>query len=393
MLYRRPWFCALSIGLSVALFTASAGQPSDVLNDFGDVEIEKPAAKPAKDEKATPASPTLKKGLNWVLENQHSDGGWSSGSHGTDGSQASSDVATTAFTVLALTRSANGSGAYHSTVKRGIDFVINAIDTAPEGAKLNTPQGTQIQYKMGELVDTHLASLMLGEVAGTFDKETNRRINIALDKVVGKVQQAQRADGSFDANGWAPVLSSSIAAQSLNRAIELGVVVDDAVLAKSDDYQAGQADVSSGSFDASEGAGVELYAVATSMRGSSQIGGRTGKAAPTASMQKKAEEVAQVAKNRVSADSSGALMAGFGSIGGEEMVSYMMISDSLAEEGGKEWTNWETKVGDYLASIQNGDGSWVGHHCITSRAFTTAGAIMTLTAGNYVSLRENRTDG
>ncbi len=58
----------------------------------------------------------------------------------------------------------------------------------------------------------------------------------------------------------------------------------------------------------------------------------------------------------------------------------MMISDSLREEGGEQWTNWESHVGTYLAGVQNPDGSWVGHHCITSRTFTTAGAVMTLGA-------------
>ena len=78
------------------------------------------------------------------------------------------------------------------------------------------------------------------------------------------------------------------------------------------------------------------------------------------------------------------LIAGFGSIGGEEMLSYMMISDALAEEGGDDWKSWERKIGGHLAATQNADGSWSGHHCITSTPFVTAAAVMTLGSGNGI---------
>jgi hypothetical protein len=58
----------------------------------------------------------------------------------------------------------------------------------------------------------------------------------------------------------------------------------------------------------------------------------------------------------------------------------MMISDSLVDGESQDWEKWESKVSTYLAGIQNTDGSWAGHHCITSRTFTTAGAVMTLAA-------------
>jgi hypothetical protein len=35
--------------------------------------------------------------------------------------------------------------------------------------------------------------------------------------------------------------------------------------------------------------------------------------------------------------------------------------------------------------VQTQDGSWVGSHCVTSAAFTTAGAIVTLTAGDHAA--------
>jgi hypothetical protein len=33
-----------------------------------------------------------------------------------------------------------------------------------------------------------------------------------------------------------------------------------------------------------------------------------------------------------------------------------------------------------LGRVQNADGSWTGHHCITGRTFCTAAALLVLTA-------------
>lgn len=71
---------------------------------------------------------------------------------------------------------------------------------------------------------------------------------------------------------------------------------------------------------------------------------------------------------------------GFGSMGGEEFVSYLSVSDSLVRAGGKEWTGWNSKIKERLVKLQNGDGTWAGHHCITGRVACTSSAVMTLVA-------------
>jgi len=75
-----------------------------------------------------------------------------------------------------------------------------------------------------------------------------------------------------------------------------------------------------------------------------------------------------------------AFIAGFGNNGGEEFLSYMNISETLLVKGGKEWQSWDKSICENLHRVQNEDGSWSGHHCITGRTFCTATALLTLMA-------------
>jgi hypothetical protein len=71
-------------------------------------------------------------------------------------------------------------------------------------------------------------------------------------------------------------------------------------------------------------------------------------------------------------------IAGFGSNGGEEFLSHMNIGESLVVDGGKTWEEWDQKMTENLNRIQNADGSWTGHHCITGRTFCTSAALLCL---------------
>jgi hypothetical protein len=72
-------------------------------------------------------------------------------------------------------------------------------------------------------------------------------------------------------------------------------------------------------------------------------------------------------------------VAGFGSNGGEEFLSYLNLGESLMLKGGDAWEKWDKSITDNINRIQNGDGSWTGHHCITGRTFCTSAALMVLT--------------
>jgi hypothetical protein len=73
------------------------------------------------------------------------------------------------------------------------------------------------------------------------------------------------------------------------------------------------------------------------------------------------------------------LLKGFGNNGGEEFLSYLMTSESLVIAGGDKFHQWNDKMEGRLSKVQNSDGSWSGHHCITSPVFCTAAVVQCLT--------------
>lgn len=73
-------------------------------------------------------------------------------------------------------------------------------------------------------------------------------------------------------------------------------------------------------------------------------------------------------------------IAGFGSNGGEEFLSFLNISETLVIKGGKEWSDWDDKMRKGMEKAQDKDGSWAGHHCITGKTFCTAGAVLVMLA-------------
>ena len=58
----------------------------------------------------------------------------------------------------------------------------------------------------------------------------------------------------------------------------------------------------------------------------------------------------------------------------------MNLAESLVVKGGDEWKRWDSRMTENLNRVQNDDGSWSGHHCITGRTFCTSTALLVLMA-------------
>jgi len=370
------------------------------------------------------------KGAMWLVSVQGADGGW-----GQDGGAASyvrqderlesqgNDVANTAVAALALLRAGDQ---YRPNVERAVDFILKKVEASPnDGLAITDVNHTQIQRKLGPFIDTFLASMLLARVDGTLAKANNARVRKGLEKCVAKIERNQMSDGSWNiAGGWAPVLGTSLASQGLYLASKKGVEVNETVMVRADDYAVNsQKGVGSGALgsvggavagvgpgSAPGGAGARAaretadYAISTDglVREKDSISSTTAitksgsgaiSAAAGVDLYQSAQALEQLsrtpesrAKNKdeiaaINAKLSDArFVEGYGSIGGEEFFSYLNISDSLKRTGGKEWGDWHSKITQKILKLQNNDGTWAGHHCITGRVAVTSAAILNLTS-------------
>jgi hypothetical protein len=353
--------------------------------------------------KAKALSATVERGLDWLVKHQLGDGGWGQGEEspnmgrGMQGVIGNSNVADTAMATLTLLRSGStpSAGSYAKNINRGLDFVLGQIEASDEASLwVTSVRGTRVQGKIGPYVGTFLSAQLLAEVSGQMASPVrNTRVKSALAKVLGKMEHNQRADGGYTGGGWAPVLSQALAVKGTNRAFQRGAKVSEKLRDRSAKWAASKIDKVSGRFSATESAGVALYGTAATVGGlgdsvaSDELEEadlrEAAEHAPTAVARtvaktrlarakdtKEAQKAAQSALVARMSDQS--FINGFGSNGGEEFLSYMLVSESLVAKGGAEWNHWDQAMIRNLAQVQNGNGSWTGHHCITGRTFCTS---------------------
>lgn len=397
---RSVWIGALAV--AALLVTWSIVQPDPVRGKERPVKLEAPV--PVDNDPAVqqpeeiPDKPVRKPaeaievGLEWLVAAQGNDGGWGQdGGHNTDVREgenlesSGNDVANTAVATLALIRSGHTPthGKYKEAVRKGLDFILKRVEASPdEGLALLTVTGSQIQRKLGPHIDTFLTSMLLSEIDGEMnDPKADQRVRLALQKTVNKIESNQQEDGSWNlAGGWAPILGTSMASRSLFDAKKKGVDVNEMVLARVDDYTKDSAQAGG-----SGGGVVGGVPGGTSMSGpvdASSAGVALYKGAQVIEQLSRSEGDREANKDEIAAVTSelrnARFVEGFGSVGGEEFFSYLNISDSLRRAGGQEWDEWNGNVQSKLVRLQNDDGTWAGHHCITGRVAVTSAAILTL---------------
>jgi hypothetical protein len=355
------------------------------------------------------------KGIDWLASVQFEDGSWGAGSHSAqhlrDARQVQADPGTTAFASLALLRAGNTleSGQYSKNLNKSLQYLLNLVEECPENSeRITSISGTQPQVKLGQNIDASLCVKFFTRVLPftKHDKTLENRVNRAIDKCLSKIQKSQNSDGSVRGGGWAPVLQDAMVTEALETGYNLGRDVDKKALERAKDNQ--KQNVSkNGEVKSDKGAGVSLYSVASNQRATAQESRKAqdliekakkeGKLPANAPVntdnllkidglnREEAEKLADAyTQNEITVRKmqDDEVLRGFGNNGGEEFLSFMMTSESLVITGGDAWTKWQGQMHNMLSSIQNQDGSWNGHHCITSPVFCTAAVILSLTAEN-----------
>lgn len=350
-------------------------------------------------------------GLTWLINAQQNDGGWGAGSHSMqhirDPHAVQTDPATTAMVGMALLRTGSTlkTGEYASKIENALEYLLKAVEQTPEDRlKITDLSGTQIQTKLGDNIDAVLTAQFLSNVLelANLDSQMKNRIKDALTLCTNRIQRSQNSDGSLSGDGWAGVLQSSLATNALEAAELNEIVIDADALENARKYQEQNFDSESGRVNAEKGAGVVLYALSGSVRASAKQARRAKKLMQEAKELGKLNDdedlsidvleeigvsreeasklvtsynVYQAGKDKAQEDE---VLNGFGNNGGEEFLSFLQTGESMVIAGGDDWKSWYDDTSGRIISIQNEDGSWSGHHCITSPVFCTATCLLIL---------------
>jgi hypothetical protein len=367
----------------------------------------------------TPAKVTasIDEALEFVSKAQLSNGGWGAGSHTRqdiyDPHAVKADPATTAMVAMSLLRCGNTpvTGKFSTNLSLATDYLMSQVENSSDQSNNITEEtGTQPQIKLGQNIDVVLTTQYFTNLIDHLSNnpQLKGRVKKCLDKCVGKIQKGQNNNGSMYGAGWAGVLQSSFATNALETAKDKGIKVDEEILYKARNYQKKNYDVKSNSISTGDAAGVMLYSISGTSRASAKEArvakdeiakakreGTLPASAPvTVDNLKKAGlseseamrygtayEINAAAKQQAQRND---VMDGFGSNGGEEFLSYLQTGEGMIISKDQEWKKWYDNITGRLIRIQNNDGSWNGHHCITSPVFCTATSLLILSVNNDV---------
>jgi hypothetical protein len=298
---------------------------------------------------------SVSKALAWLRKVFNKDGGC-----GVDVNQ-SSDIGCTCMVGLAM-MAAGGTcfdGEHQGDLRNILRFMLNRVEQMPS-TNVTSQTGTQIQNKIGAQAHSFFAALYLSQTLG--EQVDPQPAKTALRKVTDVIVKTQRPDGDWGNESWAPTLGTVMGWVSLRAASSVGLSVG-AAPEKTAEHLIQKM---SPSLVETQGWMHELYKNASGIRVLYDMEMEEDRTA-----KKAFDEVLKFVKT----DNTP-----FTQAGGEEFLAFHLITETMLKRGGPEWNDWFPVVRDKLIDVQNKDGSWTGHHCITSRTFCTAAAVLVLTS-------------
>lgn len=337
--------------LVMAILTLVGGRAAaaDVSTKF-----EKPVQKISPE-----AKKSIDRGTDWLLSTMREDG-----SVGTDIGHPP-DLGCTAMLGLALLSAGNcpTGGEHQQELMRVLDAVLDMLDRFPEKQVPNRAQ-TLVQRKIGANADIFLAALFLSQVKGEAAAAEDE-VARALDKCVWVICHTQGNQGTWGNESWAPVLGTVLGWESLRVSSSTGIEVNASATAAGEALLK-QLRESNGK---DEGSWMHsLYKDASSVRVLYSLNYRNDPV-----FRNCVQRVLRIARE----DSRP-----FEQAGGEEYLAFFFVTECLLNQDDADWKDWYPTIEKRIIKMQNNDGSWTGHHCITARTFCTAAALLTLQAPN-----------
>ena len=277
-----------------------------------------------------------------------------------------------------------------------------------ENGESNSAQERQ-PFFPGSSKDSVQCKLSVGKANDSYEKEADR----VADHVVQNISSTKSENsntGSIQkksAPSITPLVQRKCAECEKEEKLQKKEEVDEEKLEQAKSYQKNNFDVKTNKVATEDGAGVMLYSLSSTARSSAKEAreakdfaakakseGKISNDEPTVENLVKsglsksealrygtAYEINRAAKQQAQQDD---VMEGFGSNGGEEFLSYLQTGEGLIMSRDHDWKKWYSNISGRLVKIQNDDGSWNGHHCITSPVFCTATALLILSVNNDV---------
>lgn len=297
----------------------------------------------------------VQRGIEFLMKTINRDG-----SCGVDVGQPG-DIGCTSIAGLALLAQGNTplEGPKSHQLRQIRSYLIRQTESMPSD-DITGATGTQLQNKIGRHAHSFFAALFLSQIVGEGSSPEPTRSS--LKRVVEAIVRSQTTDGDWGNQSWAPTLGTVMGWVSLRAADFVGIGVG-AAPHKTADHLVKKMQ---SNLNQSQGWMHDLYKNATGVRVLYAMG-----------MENEAVSEAAFKKvlTLVTSDSTP-----FNQAGGEEYLAFHLITETMLQKGGEDWKKWYPVVRDKIIKVQNRDGSWTGHHCITSRTFCTAAAILVLTS-------------
>jgi hypothetical protein len=298
---------------------------------------------------------SVRRALEWLEKTQNGDGGC-----GVDIGQTS-DIGVSSTVGLALLASGATpiEGACSGALRRLQTYILRQANAMPVD-DITSTNGTQLQNKIGRHAHSFFATLFLSQIVGQGDNPAP--VYDALKRIVAAIVRSQGPDGDWGSESWAPVLGTVMGWVSLRAADSVGVYVG----AAPEKTAKHLIETMRQNLADNMGWMHTLYKNATGIRVLYEM-----KMEDEAVARKAWSEVLEL----VNRDRTP-----FTQAGGEEFLAFHLITETMLKKGGEDWNRWFPVLRDGLVDVQNDDGSWTGHHCITSRTFCTAASILVLTS-------------
>lgn len=307
--------------------------------------------------------------LRWLLAAQNSDGSFG------DNPRTPGDVSNTSIAIVALlsTGSTVNRGPHWRAVRKAVDWLIRKTGGSVGGYD----RSTLVQSKLGQNIDLYLAAIAYAQLLGTqMDAATEKLLHERATRMVAHIASLQKSNGEWETS-YETILTTISAWLALRQAHDAGISIHSASPEKVVRYlEEDCLDAANGIFkDLKWGRKMRFVTQAGALRVLYTHGREH---LPHV---RKATEV--LLAMRFDQDVGGRA-------GGEEFLGALFATHAMRMAEPELFEAWFRKIVPALVRCQNGDGSWLGHHCITGRVFCTACSIVALQTPNELTAMSTR---